>query len=185
MTLPQETISEISEKANLSTDFLSNDETVKAEYLSGYKKGWQAGATEWASNKQLSVDWVRASDKLPLHKAFWNMPGEHNNNECYFPVRIDGFKYRVGEIFDNREEGAPDHIYYFVINGKDYFQKDFHRIEWLGESGATEWSGKAQGLADAMESMMNINASTMGAARMKAIAATALAKYKEVSNANA
>ncbi len=78
--------------------------------------------------------WVRASDQLPLHKAFWNMPGEHNNNECYFPVRIDGHKYRVGEIYDERQAGAPDPIYMMVINGDDYYEKDFHRIEWLCES---------------------------------------------------
>jgi hypothetical protein len=72
--------------------------------------------------KPTGAVWVRALNGLPLHKAFWNMPGEHLNNECYFPVRIDGFKYRVGEIFDNRQEGAPDPIYYF------------YRIEWLDES---------------------------------------------------
>jgi hypothetical protein len=52
------------------------------------------------------------------------------------------------------------------------------------KAGATEWAGKGQGLVDALESMKNINASTMGAARMKAIAATALAKYKEVGVEN-
>lgn len=50
------------------------------------------------------------------------------------------------------------------------------------KAGATEWAGMAQVLVEALEAMKTINASTMGAARMKAIAATALAKYKEVSN---
>lgn len=90
-------------------------------------------AIEWIRNPGGGMRWVKASKGLPLHRAFWNMPGKHNNNECYFPVRIDGFKYRVGEIYDNRQEGAPDPIYYFVIDGKDWFEKDFHRIEWLDE----------------------------------------------------
>lgn len=98
--------------------------------------------TDQNKTQQLPAAWALASDRLPLHKAFWNMPGQHNNNECYFPVRIDGLRYRVGEIFDNREAGAPDPIYYFFIDGKDYFEKDFHRIEWLDESGATEYASK-------------------------------------------
>lgn len=65
--------------------------------------------------------------------------------------------------------------------------KDYHAGYVQGhfdghQTGATEWAGKAQVLMDALESMKNINASTMGAVRMKEIAANAVAKYKEVSN---
>lgn len=99
-------------------------------YIGVWMRGFRFGEQHPAGSNV----WVKASANLPLHKAFWNMPGKHNNNECYFPVLIDGHKYRVAEIFDNREKDAPDPIYYFVINGEDYFEKDFHRIEWLDES---------------------------------------------------
>jgi hypothetical protein len=103
---------------------------------------------------QQGAVWVKATSGLPLHKAFWNMPGEHNNNECYFPVRIDGHRYRVGEIFDDRQAGAPDPIYYFVINGDDYYDKDFHRIEWLDESGQSKEGGKISDDAHEKEIML-------------------------------
>lgn len=89
---------------------------------------------DYAATRKPGAVWVKASERLPLHRAFWNMPGEHNNNECYFPIRIDGNKYRVGEIFDERKEGSSDPVYMFVINGEDFYERDFNRIEWLDEN---------------------------------------------------
>jgi len=51
--LPAEVVHQIEEKALLCADFLSSDETVKSDYLKGYKTGRVEGATEYATKLQL------------------------------------------------------------------------------------------------------------------------------------
>lgn len=111
-----------------------------------FYNGWLEGRSDAIQDillkrgqrQQAGPGWVRATKDLPLHMAFWNIE-DGFKKDCRFPVRIDDKVYAMGDIFDNRIEGAPDPIYYFVINGHDYFENDFHRIEWLNnrESAST------------------------------------------------
>jgi len=110
--------------------------------LREHQLGYIAGATAWAMwkqkydelNAQPGPVWVKASEKLPLHKAFWNIE-DGFKKDCSFPVRIDGKHYGIGDLYDNRKEGAPDPIYYFVIKGNpgEYYSDSFHRFEWLDD----------------------------------------------------
>ena len=47
--LPVEVVADLNEKAELSTDMLSNDEAKSRDYLKGYEQGWKEGATEYAT----------------------------------------------------------------------------------------------------------------------------------------
>lgn len=93
-----------------------------------------------AQQPQQGAAWVKASERLPLDKAFWNIE-DGFKKDCSFPVRIDGSEYGMAELYDNRKDGAPDPIYYLVVKGdfgKEYYQNEFHRFEWLDESTSKE-----------------------------------------------
>lgn len=78
--------------------------------------------------------WIKMNERLPLHKAFWNIE-EGYKKDCSFPVRIDDHKYGMAELFDERKEGDPDPVYCLSVKGDlfNFFEKDFHRFEWLDE----------------------------------------------------
>lgn len=79
--------------------------------------------------------WIKMNEHIPLDKAFWNIE-EGFKKDCSFPVRIDGNKYGMAELYDERKEGDPDPIYCLSVKGdsNNYFDNDFHRIEWLNEN---------------------------------------------------
>lgn len=81
---------------------------------------------------QTAAVWVKATTRLPVHLAHWNMPV---NADCAFHIKIDG-KNRIAEIFDERKAGEDEPVYCFSINEESVFKEDFHRIEWLDESAA-------------------------------------------------
>lgn len=80
---------------------------------------------------QVGMKWVKASERLPLEKAFWNVE-DGFKKDCKFPVRI-GKIYGMGEIFDQRLLSEPNPKYSICINGIHHFENEFSEIEWLDE----------------------------------------------------
>jgi predicted transcriptional regulator YdeE len=117
------------------------------QYASAYCRGamaWAHWKQRYDELKAQSALWVKFSERVPLHKAFWNIE-DGFKKDCSFPIRINGDYYGMGDLYDNRQEGAPDPIYYIVVrgDGAEYFSDAFHRFEWLDdESGATDWKAK-------------------------------------------
>lgn len=76
--------------------------------------------------------WVKASDRLPLHKAHWitKKYGAHDND---FPVRMNG-RYSMGNIFDESPKEAIGHAYMLQFEGTDHYEYEFPEIEWLEEA---------------------------------------------------
>lgn len=107
-----------------------------------YNEEAKWGRIEASESAAASAVWVKASERLPLHKAFFNIPDGYKK-DCYFPVRIDGNKYWMAEIFDEALKDDPEPKYSITVksNGiEEYFSDQWHRIEWLDESGAAAQS---------------------------------------------
>lgn len=77
------------------------------------------------------MGWIKASDRLPLHKAHWNTEkyGTHDND---FPVRMNG-RYAMANIYDESEVTDPQPKYMLSFEGKEHYENDFSEIEWLYE----------------------------------------------------
>lgn len=75
--------------------------------------------------------WVKASDKLPLHRAHW-ITGKLGSKDNSFLVRINN-GYGLADIFD---QGDGETVEYMIsVKGdQDYYQDQFHLVEWLDES---------------------------------------------------
>lgn len=125
--LPVEVVDDIKEKAELSTDFLSNNEAHSRVYLKGYKQGWVDGATEYAtklheSHKEVNrlTNWKQeAKDIL---NPIWNYAEQHINvplgkskTEAVIKHVIEA-KDLLTEVFQKHESGLlPDRFVYDKI----------------------------------------------------------------------
>lgn len=80
--LPAEVVEEIKQLAQLSTDFLSNDETLSKDYLNGYKQGWEYGGKEYATKLhmvQQELNGAKECLKL-LTSSYKELEAENKDN---------------------------------------------------------------------------------------------------------
>lgn len=77
------------------------------------------------------MKWIKASERLPLHKAHWNTNkyGYHDND---FPVRMNG-RYSVANIFDEAKADDSAPIYMLKFESAEHYENQFSEIEWLDE----------------------------------------------------
>lgn len=78
------------------------------------------------------MPWIKASERLPLHRAHWNTLklGAHDND---FPVRMNG-RYSMANIYDEAKIAASEPDYMLKFEGKEHHEEYFPDIEWLDES---------------------------------------------------
>lgn len=123
----------------------------EAEFQAGYSAGVDfAMAKLEKSSQELQgrngLIWVKASEKVPDHFGHWNT-GKYGGNNS-FPIRLDGKKLCLANIYNEQESGdSPDIWVIKIVAGEELFADQFHRIEYLYDSPApaTEQSDYQKG----------------------------------------